>query len=112
MATVTLHPASDLAPARLSVHGDLTIYEAGETRQTLLALLAQDPGPWALDLGGLEEIDSAGLQLLLSLQKTLVQGAQVIDLPAQARALVDLLRLESLYPLGASGAGEELRDVR
>jgi anti-anti-sigma factor len=106
MATVTLHPASDLAPARLSVHGDLTIYEAGDTQQTLLALLAQDPGPWALDLGGLEEIDSAGLQLLLSLQKTLAQGAHVIELSSQARALVELLRLESLYPVGATGADE------
>ena len=100
MATVTLHPASDLAPARLSVHGALPIYEASDTRQPLLALLAEDPGPWALDLGGLEDIDSAGLQLLLSLQKTLAQGAQVLDLSPQARALVELLRLESLYPLG------------
>ncbi len=63
-------------------------------------MLAEDPGPWALDLGGLEDIDSAGLQLLLSLQKTLAQGAQVLDLSPQARALVELLRLESLYPLG------------
>ena len=105
MATVTLHPASDLAPARLSVHGDLTIYEASETRQTLVALLGEGPGPGALGLGGLEEIDSAGLQLLLSLQKTLAQGAPVLDLPEQARALVELLRLESLYPAGATGAG-------
>jgi len=107
MATVTLHPASDKQPARLDVRGDLTIYEASDTRQALLELLAQDPGPWALDLGGLDELDSAGLQLLLSLQKTLVQGAQVIDLSAQARTLVDLLRLESLYPAGAASAGEE-----
>lgn len=107
MASLTLHPASEQAPARLSVLGDLTIYQASDTQQALLALLAQDPGPWALDLGGLEEIDSAGLQLLLSLQRTLAQGAQVIDLSASARALVELLRLESLYPAGAMGAGEE-----
>ena len=107
MASLTLHPASDLEPARLSVRGDLTIYEASDTQQSLLALLAQDPGPWALDLGGLEEIDSAGLQVLLSLQKTLAQGAHVIELAEPARALVQLLRLESLYPAGAIGAGEE-----
>ena len=107
MASLTLHPASDLEPARLSMQGDLTIYEASDTQQTLLTLLAQDPGPWALDLGGLEEIDSAGLQVLLSLQKTLAQGAQVIDLSAPACALVQLLRLESLYPAAATGVGEE-----
>ncbi|MDU9392537.1 STAS domain-containing protein [Pseudomonas sp. zfem002] len=107
MATVTLHPAGDLHPARLEVRGDLTIYEASDTRQALLALLAQDPGPWALDLGAVDELDSAGLQLLLSLQKTLAQGAQVIALSAQGRALVQLLRLASLYPVGAAGVGEE-----
>ncbi|MDR0277541.1 MAG: STAS domain-containing protein [Paucimonas sp.] len=107
MATVTLHPASDSQPARLDVRGDLTIYEASDTRQALLALLAQDPGPWALDLAGLDELDSAGVQVLLSLQKTLAQGAHVTDLSEQARALVELLRLESLYPVGATGADEE-----
>ncbi|MHA6197954.1 STAS domain-containing protein [Pseudomonas wadenswilerensis] len=107
MATVTLYPASDSQPARLDVRGDLTIYEASETRQALLALLAQDPGPWALDLGSLDELDSAGVQVLLSLQKTLAQGAHVTELSAQARVLVELLRLETLYPVGAHGAGEE-----
>ena len=107
MASLTLHPATDREPARLSVLGDLTLYEAADTRQALLALLAQDPGPWALDLGNLEELDSAGLQVLLSLQKTLAQGAQVIDLSAPACALVQLLRLESLYPAAATGVGEE-----
>ena len=100
MASLTLHPANDREPARLSVLGDLTIYETADTRQALLALLAQDPGPWALDLGGLEELDSAGIQLLLSLQKTLTTGTQVVALSDSARAVVGLLRLDALTPAG------------
>lgn len=96
MASLTLHPANDREPARLSVLGDLTIYEANDTQQALLALLAQDPGPWALDLGNLEELDSAGIQVLLSLQKTLAGGARVIALSDSARAQVELLRLADL----------------
>lgn len=97
MATLALHPASDQAPARLAVQGDLTIYEACDTRQDLLALLQQDPGPWALDLSGVEELDSAGIQLLLSLQKTLKEGAPVVALSDTAQALVELLNLDALF---------------
>ena len=99
MASLTLHPANDREPARLSVLGDLTLYEAADTRQALLALLPQDPGPWALDLGGLEELDSAGIQLLLSLHKTLTGGARVVALSDSARAVVGLLRLDALNPV-------------
>lgn len=98
MASLTLHPANDREPARLSVLGDLTIYEAADTRNELLALLPQDAGPWALDLGGLEELDSAGIQLLLSLHKTLNGGAQVVALSDSARAVIGLLRLDALNP--------------
>ncbi|MCU1731119.1 MULTISPECIES: STAS domain-containing protein [unclassified Pseudomonas] len=98
MAALTLHPASDREPARLSMQGDLTIYEASETQQALLALLPDDPGPWTLDLSGLDDLDSAGVQVLLALQKTLTEGAQVTALSERALALVQLLRLEALYP--------------
>lgn len=100
MAAVTLHPASDREPARLSMRGDLTIYEAAQTQQALLELLPGASGPWHLDLSGLDEIDSAGIQLLLALQQSLAQGAAVSALPEQAGALVELLRLDALRPAG------------
>jgi ABC-type transporter Mla MlaB component len=97
----TLTPASAEFPTRLHITGDLTIYEVREAREALLALLPTQPCPWQLDLSGLGELDSAGIQLLLSLQKTLSAGgysADVIALAPGARALLELLRIPSLYP--------------
>ena len=76
-------------------------------REQLLALLPAQPAPWQLDLGGLDELDSAGVQLLLSLHKTLCANghdAEVIALPGNARALLELLRLPALCPAGTSRA--------
>ena len=110
MAAVTLHPASNREPARLSMRGDLTIYEVRAAREQLLALLPAQPVPWQLDLGGLDELDSAGVQLLLSLHKTLCANghdAEVIALPGNARALLELLRLPALCPAGTPVPCEE-----
>lgn len=51
-------------PARLRLSGELTIYNAAAFKRDLLALLR--PGAdRELDLGGVEECDTAGIQLLL-----------------------------------------------
>lgn len=95
MASLTLRPSAADAPACLCLAGDLTIFEARDTHAALLDLLAENPGPWALDLSALGELDSAGLQLLLALGKQL-GGAntplQVLAVSSEAAALIELLR--------------------
>lgn len=106
----SLVPATPESPARLRLDGDLTIYEVRTAREQLLTLLPTQPTPWQLDLGGLDELDSAGVQLLLSLQKTLCangHSAEVIALPGNARTLLELLRLPSLCPAGLTAPCEE-----
>lgn len=106
----SLSPATADTPARLHLNGDLTIYEVRQAREMLLELLPTQPCPWQLDLGGLGDLDSAGVQLLLALQKTLSVGghsADVIALPDDARALVELLHLSSLQPTTVATPCEE-----
>jgi len=47
----------------LALVGELTIYHAAEARDLLAAELAPDP-PAELDLSGVEELDTAGAQVL------------------------------------------------
>ena len=54
---------------RLKIRGALSIYEAAELRQELLARL-EDNTDLELDLEGVTECDTAGLQLLWAARKT------------------------------------------
>lgn len=63
MAFSTLNAGPQM---RISLSGDLTIAEAAETRDALaLALMTSES--LELELGALENIDVAGLQILLAL---------------------------------------------
>ena len=55
----------------LSVDGDLTIYTVAQAKQSLLEDYENFSSPVALDLHGVSEIDTAGLQLLLFMHKLL-----------------------------------------
>ncbi|WP_339410725.1 STAS domain-containing protein [Pseudomonas sp. EA_35y_Pfl2_R5] len=87
--------------AAYSLSGSLTIYEARDAHQALLAAVAEPaPGVWTLDIQALEELDSAGVQLLLALDKHLRQYSaelQLLQPGPELRDLLDLLRLQVLY---------------
>ncbi len=89
-------------PARLSLGGNLTIYEVSETHAALLDLLGSHPlSRLQLDLGAVDELDSAGVQLLLALQRQIQRGGGVLEVTAasaSATELLELLRLRALYP--------------
>lgn len=96
----SITPGTEHDPACLRLEGDLTIYQVSEARDALLALSLPPATHWQLDLAGLDEIDSAGAQLLLALQQWLGNTdnpAQVIAASPAARELFELLRLDSLY---------------
>jgi len=91
-----------VVPARLSLTGSLTIYEVGEAHATLLSMLAKpEATPCLLDLEALEELDTAGAQLLLATQRHFeaAGGSLKVQGPAAAvTEVLELLRLETLYP--------------
>lgn len=65
---------STLAPES-PLFGSLTIYQVSEVREKLADWLARSEERLEIDLAGIEEIDSAGLQLLALLkQESLRQG--------------------------------------
>lgn len=55
----------------LSVEGDLTIYSVTQAKHALFNSYESFVSPVALDLHGVSEIDTAGLQLLLFMHKSL-----------------------------------------
>ncbi len=71
---------------------ELTIYTACETRLTWLSWLAEQADSdrtevFALDAAGVQEVDAAGVQLLLALQRSLAGGQQALSLERPSRAL-------------------------
>jgi anti-anti-sigma factor len=80
---------------RLKLVGELTIYTVRQAQQELLAQLAKHPS-LELDLSGIDEFDTAGVQLLYWLRRTAsARGAQ-IPLLHHSPAVVEVLDLLDL----------------
>lgn len=71
--------------------GELTIYTAGEIKLRFAALPAG--GTLDVDLSGISEIDSAGLQLMLLLKKKPDTEIRFVHHSAAVLRLVDLANL-------------------
>jgi len=81
--------------AGLALIGELTIYRAAELRTQLLAAL--DAGrSLAIDLSGVTEIDTAGLQLLLVTARTALARGVTVQLLRPSDAVVEVLELVNL----------------
>jgi anti-anti-sigma factor len=89
-------------PTRLRLTGSLTIYEVGEAHTNLLSMLATpEARPCLLDLEALEELDTAGAQLLLATQRHFEASGGSLKVHGPTPPVVEvieLLRLKSLYP--------------
>jgi len=102
MALTSTLDGDGLLSVRLD--GALTIYEAAEVREQLLALV---DGAVAveLDLADVGEIDSAGAQLVLALARTLAArdaGLRVTRTSAAVGEALNLLGLARHIPLASA----------
>lgn len=91
-----MSPSPTQTPALLFIEGDLTIRRVQELKGVLLARLAQSPA-LEVDLAGVTEIDSAGVQLLLLAQRTARASHKELQLVAHSpavAALFGLLRIQ------------------
>jgi anti-anti-sigma regulatory factor len=75
---------------------EVTIYTVGELKEQCLAWLGEAPAEidagadrWTLDAGAVDQIDAAGVQLLVSLSQTLGRQGQPLHLLQPATALVE-----------------------
>lgn len=85
--------------ALLSCSGELTIYEAAELQQALLASLAESDSI-DLDLAAVSELDTAGFQQLLLLQREALAVAKPMRIRAHSaatREVFDLLCADALF---------------
>jgi anti-anti-sigma factor len=85
------HPLPD-GSASLRLSGELTIYHAADLKQALLPFAA-DAGALALDLSGVTDIDSAGIQVLLAARRTLAARGATVRLTACSAAAQALFSL-------------------
>ncbi len=86
----------------LKVDGEMTIYHAQELKDELLAY-AEASAALDLDLSGVEEIDSVGIQILLLLKKAADGEEKTLLISAcgaAVREVLGLYRLEELFGIG------------
>ncbi len=105
-------PHPDLpAPLLLALEGEMTIRRASELKPMLEPALLH-PGGLRLDLTGVSEIDTTGLQLLLATKQALQLDGRPFELSDCSRAVVDVIELlgllEALSPQACPPPGTEL----
>ncbi len=79
-------------PFALRIAGELSIYRAGELKQALL----NEPRPVQVDLSGVTEIDTAGVQLLMLAKKTALAQQREFRLVAHSPSVTEVFELLDL----------------
>ena len=90
-------PASSSAPLRLE--GEFSIYRALEIKEILLTALAATTD-LAIDLSGVSELDTAGVQLLMAAKRSAVEAGKsirIVDASASVQDVFALLELACYF---------------
>jgi anti-sigma B factor antagonist len=80
---------------KLPIEGELTIYTAAGLKEQLVAALAAAQ-PIEIDLSRVDEIDSAGLQLLILAKREAAQAGRELTLLNHSQAVMDCLDMCNL----------------
>ncbi len=73
----------------------MTIYQAADIKMQLLSALAK-VGDIEIDLSRVNDMDSAGLQILMMMKRELTQRGDNLRLSAHSRAVLDVIELCNL----------------
>ena len=84
----------------ISVAGEMTVYSAAELKTALQEALAA--GGRKLDLSQVQEFDTAGLQLVLMLNRELQGGLEIVAPSPTVRATLELTHLNRLIAAEAA----------
>lgn len=88
--------ASDQAPPRrFAIDDELTIVTAAEHRERLLATLGDGTGV-RIDLAGISDLDTAGLQVLVMARNEGARLALPVEFGAPSAAVAEVLALTRL----------------
>jgi len=94
-----IEPSTHEGEPSLKLTGELTIYAVAEARDRLSAALDREPA-LQLNLAGVEELDTAGLQLLVWLKQEARRRGRTLVLFAHSPAVLevfDLLKVAGLF---------------
>ncbi len=80
------------ASARLAIDGEMTIYRAAELKPLVLGAL-QGQGALELDLSGVTEIDTAGVQILVLAKQAAQAAGSSLRLAAHSPAVLEVFEL-------------------
>lgn len=86
---MTSQNSTSNASEALHITGELTIFRAEELMPALLA----DPAPRVIDLSGVTDLDTAGLQLLMLAKKTALAAQRDLRLVGHSQAVIDVFEL-------------------
>ncbi len=79
----------------LAIDGELTIYTAAKRKPELLAFL-ESGQKLELNLAGVDEIDTAGLQLLILMKREASQSSKALSFVMHSNAVLEALELTNL----------------
>lgn len=79
----------------LAIEGELTIYRAAELGELLKTALAAG-GDLELNLAGVTEMDSAGVQLLMAARKSALAGQRRLRLVEHSPAVIEVFEVLDL----------------
>ena len=80
---------------RLQMEGELTIYHGLEIRDGLMEHLAASAGI-ELDLGGVTEMDTAGVQLLLAAKREGTRLGKTVRFVSHSQAVLEVIDLYNM----------------
>jgi anti-anti-sigma factor len=99
MRTETAAPQQQPPHLALVLGPEMTIAHAGACHAAVAEALLSAPAALALDLGGVTDFDSSGVQLLLATQRSLAERGDALHIVAASPAVVDALAIFGLRDL-------------
>jgi anti-anti-sigma factor len=78
---------------RIYVQGEMTVYTCSDLKARLLAEMTDHQNATELDLSGVVEIDTAGLQLLLIARRHATDNGRELKVSNPSRPVSDVLEL-------------------
>ena len=82
-------------PHTLAIDGELTIYRAAELCEALKAALATGP-ELEVNLAGVTEMDSAGVQLLMAAKKSALAAQRTLRLVGHSPSVLEVFEILDL----------------
>lgn len=79
----------------LAIQGELTVFTAAEQKQQLLAFL-KSADELEINLAGVTEIDTAGLQLLILIKREAAHSNKTLSFVMHSEAVLEILELANL----------------